>query len=32
MRRLISGLGIVEIVVSLILLGLVITAIGQVLQ
>ncbi len=32
MRRLINGLGIVEIIVSLVLLGLVIMAIGQVLQ
>ncbi len=32
MRRLISGLGIVEIIVSLVLIVLVIMAIGRVLQ
>jgi hypothetical protein len=32
MRRLLSGLGVIEIIISVILLILVIVAIGQVLQ
>lgn len=32
MRRLLSGLGVVEIIISVVLLILVIVAIGQVLQ